>query len=235
MSITTLIENVRRAPTTQVSRHRPLIVTLVGVRGPAGGQGADGDPGAPGVQGPPGADGAPGPQGLQGPPGADGADGSPGAPGLQGPPGADGAAGAQGLQGPPGADGAPGAPGAPGRGISSVVRTSGDGSPGATDTYTITFTDAGTTTFTVYNGADGGGGGGAPVTPIARFDLDALAAAAGLTANALYRLTDAGTLALATGASAYIVLAEAVGTARITVSPTPPAFPRTNDIWIASI
>lgn len=50
--------------------------------------------------------------------------------------------------------------GADGRGIESIVRTSGTGAPGTTDTYTITFTDASTTTFTVYNGADGAGGGG---------------------------------------------------------------------------
>ena len=42
-----------------------------------------------------------------------------------------------------------------GNGITSILRTSGDGSPGTTDTYTITYTDATTTTFTVYNGADG--------------------------------------------------------------------------------
>ena len=39
--------------------------------------------------------------------------------------------------------------------ISSIARTSGDGSAGTTDTYTITFSDATTTTFQVVNGADG--------------------------------------------------------------------------------
>jgi hypothetical protein len=47
-----------------------------------------------------------------------------------------------------------------GVGIASVERTSGDGSPGTTDTYTITFTDETTAAFTVYNGADGEGEGG---------------------------------------------------------------------------
>ena len=45
--------------------------------------------------------------------------------------------------------------GEPGRGIVSTKRTSGDGSPGTTDTYTITYTDDTTDTFSVYNGADG--------------------------------------------------------------------------------
>ena len=41
-----------------------------------------------------------------------------------------------------------------GNGIKSILRTSGDGTPGTTDTYTITFDDDSTTTFPVYNGAD---------------------------------------------------------------------------------
>jgi len=40
-----------------------------------------------------------------------------------------------------------------------VIRTTGNGAPGTTDTYTITFTDTTTTTFQVYNGADGDGAG----------------------------------------------------------------------------
>lgn len=47
------------------------------------------------------------------------------------------------------------ATGAAGRGITSVTRTTGTGIPGQTDTYTITYTDATTSTFSVYNGADG--------------------------------------------------------------------------------
>jgi hypothetical protein len=46
-----------------------------------------------------------------------------------------------------------------GNGISSVVKTSGTGAAGTTDTYTITFTNGTTTTFQVYNGADGLGSG----------------------------------------------------------------------------
>jgi hypothetical protein len=41
-----------------------------------------------------------------------------------------------------------------GNGIVSVTLTAGDHSPGTTDTYTITYTDATTATFTVYNGQD---------------------------------------------------------------------------------
>lgn len=50
--------------------------------------------------------------------------------------------------------------GASGKGISSIIRTSGTGAAGTTDTYTITYTDSTISTFTVYNGADGAGGGG---------------------------------------------------------------------------
>ena len=54
--------------------------------------------------------------------------------------------------------GGAGATGTTGNGIDTILRTSGDGSPGTTDTYTITYTDLTTDTFTVYNGADGAGG-----------------------------------------------------------------------------
>lgn len=42
-----------------------------------------------------------------------------------------------------------------GRGIVSIKRTSGNGAAGTTDTYTITYSDTTTSTFSVYNGADG--------------------------------------------------------------------------------
>lgn len=42
-----------------------------------------------------------------------------------------------------------------GRGIKSIVRTSGTGAAGTTDTYTITYTDNTTSTISVYNGKDG--------------------------------------------------------------------------------
>lgn len=45
--------------------------------------------------------------------------------------------------------------GADGRGIVAVARTTGDGLAGTVDTYTITYTDGTTSTFTVRNGANG--------------------------------------------------------------------------------
>lgn len=45
--------------------------------------------------------------------------------------------------------------GADGRGIVSIIKTEGNGAPGTIDTYTITYTDYTTSTFTVYNGKDG--------------------------------------------------------------------------------
>lgn len=44
-----------------------------------------------------------------------------------------------------------------GVGITSIARTSGTGSPGSTDTYTITYSNSTTSTFTVYNGTNGAG------------------------------------------------------------------------------
>ena len=44
-----------------------------------------------------------------------------------------------------------------GVGIASIARTSGNGAAGTTDIYTITFTDSTTTTFPVYQGANGTG------------------------------------------------------------------------------
>lgn len=41
-----------------------------------------------------------------------------------------------------------------GRGIKSILRTEGDGTPGTTDTYTITYTDNESDTFTIHNGID---------------------------------------------------------------------------------
>lgn len=42
-----------------------------------------------------------------------------------------------------------------GAGITSIARTSGDGSEGTTDTYTITYSDTSTSTFNVKNGTAG--------------------------------------------------------------------------------
>lgn len=92
--------------------------------------------GAPGATGPQGPKGEDGDQGPQGPAGADGAQGPTGATGPQGPKGNDGA---------------------DGRGIVSITKT---GTLGLVDTYTITYTDGTTSTYTVTNGKDGSGGGG---------------------------------------------------------------------------
>lgn len=56
-------------------------------------------------------------------------------------------------KGPQGATGATGADGADGNGIVSITKT---GTSGLVDTYTITYTDGTTSTFTVTNGQDGG-------------------------------------------------------------------------------
>ena len=42
-----------------------------------------------------------------------------------------------------------------GRSIKSIARTEGDGKPGTTDTYTITYTDNESDIFTIHNGTDG--------------------------------------------------------------------------------
>lgn len=55
--------------------------------------------------------------------------------------------------------GAKGTKGDPGSSIQSIVRTDGTGAAGTTDTYTVTMTDGMTSTFQVYNGADGTGSG----------------------------------------------------------------------------
>lgn len=62
-----------------------------------------------------------------------------------------------GPTGETGATGATGSTGATGNGIASITLTSGTHAPGTTDTYTITYTSGGTSTFTVYNGANGTG------------------------------------------------------------------------------
>ena len=58
-----------------------------------------------------------------------------------------------------------GATGNTGRGISTVIRTSGTGAAGTTDTYTITYSDSTTSTFNVFNGANGSGTAGT-ATPL---------------------------------------------------------------------
>lgn len=64
-----------------------------------------------------------------------------------------------GADGKDGVDGKDGADGKDGNSIQSIDRTAGNGAPGTTDTYTVTLTDGSTSTFDVYNGADGTGAG----------------------------------------------------------------------------
>ena len=85
--------------------------------------------------------------------------GDTGATGATGPQGERGLQGEQGATGARGDKGDTGNTGATGNGIASVVLTSGTHASGTTDTYRITFTDATTFDFTVYNGADGLGSG----------------------------------------------------------------------------
>lgn len=61
------------------------------------------------------------------------------------------------VDGTNGTNGTNGTDGTDGRGIVSIVRTAGTGAAGTTDTYTITYTDKTTSTFSVYNGQDGTG------------------------------------------------------------------------------
>lgn len=61
------------------------------------------------------------------------------------------------VDGTNGTNGTNGTDGADGRGIVSIERTAGTGAAGTTDTYTITYTDNTTSTFSVYNGQDGTG------------------------------------------------------------------------------
>ena len=67
--------------------------------------------------------------------------------------------GKDGVVGKDGADGKDGVDGKDGSSIQSIARTAGNGAPGTTDTYTVTLTDGSTSTFDVYNGADGTGAG----------------------------------------------------------------------------
>lgn len=154
---------------------------LTGATGPAGPQGLQGETGLAGATGATGPMGPAGQQGLQGLTGATGPQGPIGETGPAGSTGQSayqsavaagfvgtevawllslvGATGAQGPQGNVGATGTSGPTGATGRGIASVVRTSGTGAPGTTDTYTITYSDATASAFSVYNGANGAGVG----------------------------------------------------------------------------
>ena len=122
-----------------------------GEQGAQGIQGAKGDTGEQGAQG---IQGAKGDTGLQGAQGIQGAKGDTGEQGIQGAKGDTGAKGDQGIQGVKGDTGEQGPQGTNGRGIVSSVLTS---SIGLVDTYTTTYTDGTTDTYTVTNGGDGSG------------------------------------------------------------------------------
>lgn len=83
-----------------------------------------------------------------------GADGANGRDGTNGSNGADGRDGRDGQNGKNGKDGQDGARGKDGNGILSIAKT---GSEGNVDTYTISFTDGTSSTFTITNGKDGVG------------------------------------------------------------------------------
>jgi hypothetical protein len=103
--------------------------------------------------------------------------GEKGDPGPQGPQGPQGETGATGPQGPQGEQGPTGATGATGNGIVSIEKT---GTSGLIDTYTITYTNGGTDTFQVKNGADGQGSG--DMTKLVYDSTNAVADANGIVA-----------------------------------------------------
>lgn len=125
--------------------------TPTSIRGATGATGPQGPQGETGPQGPQGI------QGIQGETGPQGPKGDTGDTGATGPQGPKGDTGDTGPAGPTGPTGPQGPTGATGNGIASITKT---GTSGLVDTYTITFTDGSTTTFTVTNGKDGEGGGG---------------------------------------------------------------------------
>ena len=168
--------------------------TFTVTNGTNGAAGATGETGPQGPQGETGATGPQGPQGLPGAQGetgngiasiaktsttdnvdtytitftdgtfttftvTNGTNGAAGATGETGPQGPQGETGATGPQGP---QGLPGAQGETGNGIASIAKTN---TADNVDTYTITFTDGTSTTFTVTNGAQGPQGETGPQGP----------------------------------------------------------------------
>lgn len=132
-----------------------------GPQGPQGQQGQRGEKGDTGPQGPSGPQGEKGDVGDTGPQGLKGDTGDTGPQGIQGETGPRGEKGEKGDKGDPGPQGQrgdtgeTGPQGETGNGISDISRTSGDGSAGTADTYTVTMTDGSSYSFTVYNGSDG--------------------------------------------------------------------------------
>lgn len=117
-----------------------------------------------------------GPVGPTGPIGLTGPVGPAGPTGLTGPVGPMGPIGLTGLTGPQGApftyddftpeqlEALTGPAGKDGATIQSFERTSGNGAPGTTDTYTLTMNDGSSFEIQVYNGADGEGAGDMTMT-----------------------------------------------------------------------
>ena len=129
---------------------------IQGIQGETGLQGVQGVQGIQGIKGDKGDKGDTGEQGIQG------IKGDTGEQGIQGLKGDKGDTGLQGIQGETGLQGIQGTQGIQGiQGVSivSVIRTLGNGAAGTLDTYTITYSDSTTSTFQVYNGADGLGAG----------------------------------------------------------------------------
>lgn len=88
--------------------------------------------------------------------------------------------------------GDPGTNGSVGRGITSITRTSGSGTPGTSDTYTITYSDASTSTFLVYNGADGTNGTNASVTTLVSYNTSPVSLVSSVTHVNSVTVTKAG-------------------------------------------
>lgn len=89
---------------------------------------------------------------------------------------------------------AKGGKGDPGKGISEMVRTSGNGAAGTTDTYTITYTDNTTSTLTVYNGKDGKNGDPYTLTDTDKASIAAEVKASLTTETWTFTLKDGSTV-----------------------------------------
>ncbi|MBQ2948323.1 MAG: collagen-like protein [Clostridia bacterium] len=85
--------------------------------------------------------------------------------GPQGPQGERGPAGPIGMRGEQGAQGIAGEKGERGVGVTKVLRTAGDGSPGTSDEYTTYYDDGAMSIHYVYNGKDGADGAQGPAGP----------------------------------------------------------------------
>jgi hypothetical protein len=112
-------------------------------------------------------------------------------------------------------NGSKGSTGDDGRGIVSIVRTSGSGAAGTTDTYTITYTDNTTSTFAVYNGKDGTNGeDGVSVTHSWNGTTLTVTSASGTSSANLkgdtYILTDSDKSSIASSAAALVDVSDKI-------------------------